>query len=100
MACETAGCGGVTTILVQHHLHAVRREHLERGAPRGLGQGVRVDAEEQRAVDPGLGACRQIASETARICDSVKLRSSEEPRWPEVPKETRSAGIDGSGRAV
>ena len=33
-------------------LHAVGREDLERGDEGGLGQGVGVDAEEERAGDP------------------------------------------------
>jgi hypothetical protein len=44
IACDTAGVG-------VHRVDAVGRQHLQRAAQRGLRQRVRVDADEQRAVD-------------------------------------------------
>src|SRR5690348_303051 len=38
-----------------------------------------------------------MASVVARIWSSLKLVSKAEPRWPEVPKLTRWAGMAGSG---
>jgi hypothetical protein len=44
--------------------------------------------------------CRysQIAWLIASTCHSLKLRSNELPRWPEVPNATRCSGTAGSGR--
>ena len=39
-------------VLGEHHVHAVRREHLERGGAGRRRQRVRVEAEKERAVDP------------------------------------------------
>src|SRR5713101_379684 len=33
----------------------------------------------------------------ARTCLSLKLRESDDPRWPDVPNSIRSAGTEGSG---
>ncbi len=46
--------------------------------------------------------CRysQMACVMARMCHSLNARWSEEPRWPEVPNETRCSGIFGSGRSA
>src|SRR2546423_8119206 len=33
----------------------------------------------------------------ARTCLSLKLRESDDPRWPDVPNSMRSAGTEGSG---
>ena len=38
-----------------------------------------------------------IAWVIARMCVSLKAVSSDEPRWPLVPKATRWAGIETSG---
>ncbi len=48
-------------------------------------------------VIPAAARCSATACATARMCASLKLRRSEEPRWPEVPKATRWAGSRGSG---
>ena len=40
---------------------------------------------------------RQMASVMARMWSSLKEAVREEPRCPEVPKETRWAGSEGSG---
>ena len=42
----------------------------------------------------------QIACVIASTCHSLKLRSSEVPRWPEVPNVTRSPRTLGSGRSA
>jgi len=44
--------------------------------------------------------CSAVACATARMWASLKDRFSEVPRWPEVPKATRSAGLAGSGRSA
>src|SRR5450755_1248960 len=36
----------------------------------------------------------------ASTCASLKLLSNEVPRWPDVPKDTRCAGTEGSGRKL
>ncbi len=40
----------------------------------------------------------QMASVVARMWASLKALRSDDPRWPDVPKATRCAGSDGSGR--
>ena len=40
-------------LLRSHDQHAVRGEHLQRGLERRLRQGMRIDGDEQGAVDPG-----------------------------------------------
>ena len=47
---------------------------------------------------PLLFLCSATAWLTARMWASLKDPFREEPRWPEVPKETRWAGSSGSGR--
>ena len=51
----TAGRGRVPVAGVDQHGHVVGGEHLERGGPGRLGEGVGVPADEQRAVVPLLG---------------------------------------------
>ena len=53
---ETATGSGCSRPGCRQHLHVVGDEHLERGGEGGLGQRVRVAADEQRAGDPGAGA--------------------------------------------
>src|SRR4029077_2775503 len=47
---------------------------------------------------PWLPRYSQIAWLMASTCHSLKVRCNEEPRWPEVPKTTRCAATEGSGR--
>jgi hypothetical protein len=50
---------------------------------------------------PSMPSClrwRQIACVIATMWSSLKAVWSDEPRWPEVPKTTRCADSDGSGR--
>src|SRR5690348_5449223 len=43
---------------------------------------------------------RQTACAIARICASLNAQSKAQPRWPEVPKDTRGVGIAGTGTAA
>ena len=49
-------------------------------------------------VIPARERYSQIAWVMARMCASLKALSSAAPRWPLVPKATRSRGLAGSGR--
>ena len=95
------GGGGVAEVLIDHHLDAVGREHLERRGEGGLGERVRILAEEERAVD---AVFRAILADRLRDGEDVGLVEGgirrSEPRCPEVPKATRCAGTEGSGFSV
>ena len=58
---------------------------------------VRVGADEERAGDALRRAVLTIAWVIARMCCSLKLVLSDEPRWPDVPKATRWSGSETSG---
>src|ERR1035437_9654213 len=45
-------CGCEFVMFGHHHLHAVSREHLERAGTSRSGKRVRVEAEEERSIDP------------------------------------------------
>jgi hypothetical protein len=51
MAREITGVGVKPSSLLDHGLHAVAREDLERRALGGAGEGVRILAEKERPVD-------------------------------------------------
>ena len=51
MACDIDRRRRVAAGGVDHHLDAVGGQHLERAREGGLGERVRVDADEQRPVD-------------------------------------------------
>ncbi len=88
----------VSVARVEHHIDVVRDQHLQRADQRGLGQGVRVDPDEQRAGDPGAAAgTDKSPGSIARICASLNALSNADPRWPEVPNATRCAATAGSG---
>ena len=56
MACEMAGVGVYSSPRRDHHLDAVGGQHFERAGERRRRQRVRVEADEQRAVDALLPA--------------------------------------------
>ena len=59
----------VAVAVVDHHVDFVRRQHLERGRERRLGQRVGVDAEEERTIDALLAAI-----EADRLGDGQDVR--------------------------
>jgi hypothetical protein len=67
--------GGEAVVGVDPHLDPVRVEHLEDRPEGGLGEGVRVAAEEQRAVDALRAA---VAAD--RLADGQHVRLVEGPR--------------------
>ena len=82
-------------------LDAVGRQHLER---RPLGRRrtaacVSLPMNSGPAM-PCAARYSQIAWVMARMCASVKVPSSEVPRWPLVPKLTSSLRVGDVGRAV
>ena len=55
-----------------------------------------------RYSGPSMPCCvrySQIACVIASTCASLNVRASDDPRWPLVPKLTRSAGAALSGRS-
>ena len=75
-------------------------QHFERTGEGGLGKRMRVDPQEQRPAIPFCLRYSQIACVTARMCHSLNARLNDDPRWPDVPNETRCAGNLGSGRSA
>ena len=68
-----AGVGVYSPPARDHRLDAVGGQHLERAVEGGLRQRVRVDAEEQRAVDAlPCGGRWQIAWVIASMCAFVE----------------------------
>jgi hypothetical protein len=78
-------------------MHAIGGEDFQRADQRRFSQRMGVDADEERAVDAGTLAVIADRLADARMWFSLKELWSAEPRWPEVPKATRWAGMDGSG---
>ena len=91
------GRGGVAEVVVDDDFDVVGGEDLERGGEGGLGEGVGVFGEEEGAegvlggavFDDGLGDGGDVVV--------VEAAAKAQPRWPEVPKATRWAGMAGSG---
>ena len=76
----------ITIALVDHHLDAVGREHLERARKRRLRQRMGVDADEQRAVDAArlaMIAQRLADRQDMRLVESVVERGAAMPRGAE-----------------
>jgi hypothetical protein len=78
-------------------MHAVGDQHLDGGLLRRVGKRMRVAADVQRSGDACGLRYSAMAWEMATIWASLKEVFSEEPRCPEVPKETRCSGFAGSG---
>ena len=70
MACEITGVGVAPPSGVDDDVDAVARRGPRRSSPRGLGERVRVAAEEQRPVDALLGA---VAADRVADRDDVGL---------------------------
>jgi hypothetical protein len=58
---------------------------------------MRVDAEEERAVDPGLAAIEANGLRDRQNVRFVEVSVERRARWPEVPNATRCEGSAGSG---
>ena len=95
------GGGRVFVVLREHDIHAVGRQHFERAGTSRHRQRVRVDAEEQRAIDALLLAVIANGLTDGQNMPFVEAAFSKaEPRCPEVPNATRCAGTEGSGTSV
>ena len=66
----------------------------------GSGKALSSVALAKRIGDWRDTGTRQIAWLIASTCHSLKPLSKDEPRWPEVPKATRCAATEGSGRPL
>jgi len=90
------GRGGVA--LVYQDLEAVGGQDRKGGGPGGLGEGVGVLGQEDGPRGPK--ALPEVGDgQMARTWASVKVALRLVPRWPLVPKATRSRGFSGSGSA-
>ncbi len=100
IACETAGVGvhsSSPAIIVSTPFAARTSSAL---ANAGADSACVSMPTNSGPVVPWRARYSQIACVMARMCHSLKARSNEEPRCPEVPKLTRSAATAGSGRSV
>ena len=88
----------VFIVLRQHDIDPVGGEHLERAGQGRLREWMGVDAQEERPVGFLLSAVETNGLGDGQDVPSLKERSKEEPRWPEVPKVTRCSATRGSGR--
>jgi hypothetical protein len=71
---------------VQHHLDAVRRQHLQRGRSRRFREGVRVPAEKEGPPDalrPAIGADRLGDGQDMPLVEAELQRGAAVPRRPE-----------------
>src|ERR1700745_2711373 len=65
--------GSVAIISIDHHLDAIRRQHLQGTGKSRLGKRVRIDAYVERSVDTLLLA---IQANRLRNCKNVRLIES------------------------
>ena len=61
---------------------------------------MRVDAEEQRAIDAPLFAIIRNCLADRQDMPFVETLPNEEPRCPEVPNATRCSGTEASGTSA
>ena len=69
-----------TLVGIDHRFHAAGDQHLDHRGQRGSRQCVRVDTDEQRAVDARVRRSVKIACAIARMCASLKALSKAGPR--------------------
>ena len=62
--------GSVTIVSIDHHLDAIRRQHLQSAGKSGLRKRVRIDADVERSVDALLLA---VKANRLRDCENVRL---------------------------
>jgi hypothetical protein len=90
----------VFVVLRQHDVDAVGGQHFECTGARRHRQRVRVDTEEERAIDPVLLAVPADGLPDREDMPFVEGLLEGGPRCPEVPKATCCPGIAGSGTSV
>src|ERR1700761_893891 len=100
MACEMEGVGTHSpspAIMVSTSLAASTSSALDNAGRDSAWVSIPMNK------GPSIFFClryRQMAWVMARICLSLKEVEKEEPRWPDVPKETFCAATEGSGIPV
>src|SRR5882757_10232975 len=97
MACETAGVGVYSSFAA-----SISSTWFAASTSTALFIAGRESAcvSMPRKSGPSIFCClryKQIAWVIARMCHSLKDRSKDEPRCPDVPKATRCSGTLGSG---
>ena len=94
------GGGGVVVVALGAHRDAVGQQHLDRGRPGRLGQGVGVLADVSGPVMPWDARYSTIACVVAAMCRSLNAASRLDPRCPEVPNDDLLVGVVRVGRQV
>ena len=84
----------VRVVLGEHDVDAVGREHLDRGGARRHGQGMRVEAEKQRAANPLLPA---VAADGLADREHVPFVEGLLERRPAMARRAEGDALGGHG---
>src|SRR5712692_2899469 len=84
--------GSVTIVSIDHHVDAIRRQHLQSAGKSGLRKRVRIDADVERSIDALLLA---IKANRLRDCENVRLVERVIERGAAVARSSKHDALRG-----